>query len=425
MPLYPIFYLLVTFGGWIAGLMIGPIWALLTYVFVYFNIPQHQWWGGFVPDIRWSLTAAGVLVISCLIHKDQLRHVSWLSVPGFRWLLCLLIVMIAIVPFSVNSQISWPRVYDFFRYVVIFLLIVLVINDLCKLQLYISLFLSQVFYLSWMAHSYFRGARLDGIGTVDARGANEFAILLVSVVPFLIIFLLQKKWYKRIASICMLPFILNAFAMCRSRSGFLGIVTSMMALSFSERNRRVRFMLLGSICLGCVMLYLLMDPAYVRRIFTIEAQPLEESSAGRIDIWKYMIKMTIDYPWGTGGGGFMYLSPKYIPKRFIEKNVGQRASHNTYLLILVEQGSFGLLIFILFIKDIFSYLYKSKLLLEDRKEQYATYLLNLLCMATLSSFAGILVAGFFNDRLYYEGLYLVAALAPVSYYLALNQGKEA
>ncbi len=422
--MYPIFYLIVVLAGWLVGLLKGPIWALLTYVFIYFNIPQHQWWAGYVPYFRWSFVSAGILVTSCLLKRNQLRQLSWFSIPGFRWLFILQILMLFIVPFSVNTQVSWSRSYDFLRYLIIFLLIVLIINDFQKVKLYLFLFLGQVFYLSWMAYSYFHGNRLDCIGTVDAGAANEFAILLLSTIPFLIIFVLRGNWFERVASVCMLPFILNAFAMCRSRSGFLGLITAMLALVFSENNKRFRFRVLAGVCLGAIMLYFLIDPSYKQRLLTIEKQPLAESSAGRTEIWKYGIKMVADYPWGTGGGGFMYLSPTYIPKRLIEKSVGQRASHNTYLLVLVEQGPLGLLIFLLFIKDIFSCLHKSKSLLKEYMDRDSSRLLSLLCSATFSSISGILVASFFNDRLYYEGFYLIAALSPVCYYLALDQAKE-
>ena len=89
MDIYPLFFLAVFTFGTLAALAKDPLWGLLTYVYVYFNIPAHQWWGYQLPDLRWSLISAGVLLFSCFLHQDKLSTLTWGENRPAKWLLAL------------------------------------------------------------------------------------------------------------------------------------------------------------------------------------------------------------------------------------------------------------------------------------------------------------------------------------------------
>ncbi len=425
MPLYPVFYLGVTGVGWFSGIALAALYALLTYVFIYFNIPSVQWWGGYVPDLRWSYTSALVVAAGLFIHRRQITRNPLKDSPAYRLLILYLLWMLITVPLSVNTDLAFSKVYDFFRYVVVFGFILAIIDTTGKLRAYIWIILTQIAYLSWTARSYFHGARLDGVGPGDAGDANSLAILLISFLPFFLVFLLQgKKWEKITALVC-LPITLNCLAMTRSRGGFLGFATGMIVLFLLERVPQVRKRLVILSMITAVALFSLSDQAFKDRLMSTFNEDTSTASAGRVDNWRYGLQMSRDHLLGAGGGSYMYLSPFYLPANLLEHHAGTRAAHNTYLLVLVEQGIVGLVIFFLFLLRLAKTAFLSKqqilLVIEQKGQQQDHAMLYMFNNATLAGMASLMVAGFFCDSLYFEGLYFLTAIFPAVYHTSKRE----
>jgi len=135
--------------------------------------------------------------------------------------------------------------------------------------------------------------------------------------------------------------------------------------------------------------------------------------------------MIADYPLGAGGYGFLYLSPNYLPARLIEARVGRRAPHNTYLLIVVEQGVVGAPIFIIFLVRLTktSFLVKKQIIQATMQGKSHPNHTNLYMFsnAALAGLAGLLVAATFTDRLYYEGLYFLTAIFPAILHISTRE----
>lgn len=422
MPYYPFFFLVVTSIGWVAGIVKGPQYALLTYVFIYFNIPATQWWGNYVPDLRWSYTSALIVLVSIFLHRRRILSNPLEKISGLRWLLFYLLWMLLTFKLSTDPNMAFTKVYEFFRYVVVFGFVVIIVDNANKLRVYLWVLLSQIAYLSWTARNYFTGLRLDGVGPGDAGGANELAILVLSFLPFFLVFLLKGKKWERIMALLCLPVVLNCFSMCRSRGGFLGIIVAMIVFFLLERQKRVRKKLFLLSIATVIALFFLSDASFQARLAEMfSGEDTNTTSSGRIENWGYGLKMAADYPLGAGGGSYMILSPDYLPTRLLEGNVGQRAAHNTFLLILVEQGFVGLIFFLFFLGRIAKTAFQAKqqIIFSNRmgKQHPDDILLYMFNNAALSGLAGLLVAGFFTDRLYYEGLYFLTAIFPVLYHI--------
>lgn len=431
MPVYPYFFLVVTVAGWAGGLFSGPLYALLAYVFVYFNIPEQQWWGGYVPDLRWSFSSAVVLVLSVVFHYSK-GIANPLQKGSGSWLLILyLLWMLITVPFAAFPDQAITRVYDFFRYVLIFCLVLAVVDSCNKLRAYLWMMLLQVGWLSWSARSYFTGERLDGVGPGDAGDANALGVLLLSAIPFLLVFLVRGRKLERIGALLLMPVILNCFAMTRSRGGFFGLAIALFLIFVFEKDKRIKRILVALSCSAMLLMFFLADQSFKDRLYKIADQDVqsESSGAGRVGIWKSGILMMPDYPLGAGGGGFMALSPRYLESDLLEKTVGVRASHNTLLLILVEQGVVGLILFFGFCYQIVRCAFVARKRLRDIISRAPAVgiastrieLLYMLCGAFSSALAGVLTAGLFVDRLYFEGLYFLSALGPVLGVIAANE----
>ncbi len=425
MDIYPLFFLIVFFVGSLASLAKDPLWGLLTYVFVYFNIPGHQWWGNQLPGWRWSLISAAVLLVSCFIHQEKLSRLKWTENRPGKYLLGLLGLMLVMGPFTPFPEQAWEKSYDFFRYVLIFFMVGKVLSDFRRYKAFLGILLFCTFYLTVLAHHHFDGARLDGVGLPDASDANMLAALMILFLPlFLVIGITERGWI-RWAALGALPLVLNTFVMCGSRGAFVGIIAQG-ALALWLLRKHIGLKKAVACCaVVAVGLTFLMSDQYRERLFGmkqgLQEETLVETSAGRWETWEYGLDMAKDYPLGAGGGAFMTMSPGYLPEYLLEKSVGVRASHNTYLLILVEQGFFGLLVFIGFLWLQFSVLTKARRPIvakgvESLSEEQRAIVLHTYSLQI--ALAGFWTAAFFIDRVYFEAIYLLVATTPALYHFA-------
>jgi len=424
MGIYPLFFLSTVAVGWILALCRGPIWGLMTYIFIYYNIPSHQWWGNQVPDLRWSLLAAAVTIASCFFYSRELTSKAWLhNRLGFT-LLILLAWMLIQASFTPDPTRSWTKAYDFFRYVLIFFLINKIISNFKYYKFFVYSILYCTFYLSVLAHHYFHGGRLDGVGLPDAGDANMLASLVVLVLPLYIATFFTTEGFLRLFPLFGMIMVINMFIMCGSRGGFVGLLVQGIFAFLLLRKQIGLFKSLACCMLVVLSLFLLMSPQYKERLLKLgqgidQGKDMGQISAGRTEIWKYGFLMFEDYPFGVGGGGFQALSPRYIPAHLLTH--GERAPHNTYLLVLVEQSLIGLLIFsgFLYIQlttPIKTMKYFSGNKKKSQEIRKILYHMN----AVFIGLIGFWTVAFFNDRLYFECVYLVSATVPVLARLALD-----
>ena len=138
--------------------------------------------------------------------------------------------MTIIVPFSFHPSVAWEKVYDYFRYVLVFYLVYKVLTDFSQYRIFVHLFIIYCFYIGVLARHNFTGTRLDGVGLADAADSNMLAALMLLVIPYLIILLLSGNKWERIISCIAAPFVVNTFMMCRSRGAFVGIIVEFIVL---------------------------------------------------------------------------------------------------------------------------------------------------------------------------------------------------
>lgn len=425
MSLHALFVLLVVGLSFFFSFYRHPFWGVLGYVFLYFNLPDPHlnWWASELPDLRWSLLAAGVVIFSMLLHSSKLNQVYLTKFPNFRYLVFFFIVALIITPFSVSIPVSLQRNYDFFRYLICFIFITKCIPDLSKFEILIWVLLLCCFNLSFEAYihpEYRHGGRLEGLGTPDSTDANLFATVLLISVPFLLNKVLFGSKLQQGAAFLLSVFILNGIVLCNSRGSLVGLTSIALVYFAFSRGTRVRAKLIVGALLGALLFIKLMDPTFIERI--LPSKGIQDTSgSGRMEIWSYGLDMVKDYPFGAGGGGFQILSPYYMPPTLLTEGI--RSSHNTYLQILVEQGLVGLFLFLLFCLSTVRMLHEirkntmssSHRLDEDRVQSFFVN-----SLAVEAAFVGVLISGFFVDRLYFEILYWLAALAAILYFLEMN-----
>lgn len=430
-------FLLINFVGYILALVSGPFWGLIAYANIYFNTPDPDinWWAAYLPITRWSFLTTIVMMVSFVIHwrsvaENRLRSIHW----AFIFLLITTMITYTIA-FDKTEAIRHNIML--LSYCITVFCIVKSIRKEWQFRLFILFILAMATKLSLYAHLYGRRihARLENIGTADTFGSNEFALLLAAIIPLTIPFIIKGKKYERMLCLLSLPFMFNAFILCNSRGAFVSMVLSLIVVFLFMADAKIRkVILVSSICAGALLVYL-SDEYFIERLSSLlrtedamsSRMEANELSSGRIEVWRYGLKMVEDHPFGAGPNGFKQLARLYMPEEMLTfhagMNYGIRAAHSTYLQVLVEQGYLGLLVFMIICLYTLYLLYAAFKQVRQRSEvdQFWKYTIFAQCI----SFCSILFGGLFNSRIYYEFFWWQIALSVVAYSFAMKFMYEA
>jgi O-antigen ligase len=162
-----------------------------------------------------------------------------------------------------------------------------------------------------------------------------------------------------------------------------------------------------------VCLLALADPQFIARQNVASYD--DGSSTGRLEGWSQAGRILWDHPFGTGARGFHLLIPKYSSVLAERHNDEPRAPHNTIVLVMVEYGIQGIVLWLLLIGALFMMLMRTRRLALATKDDFIYYRTVAVTVALISA----LIGSMFTDRLYCEGIYWMMALG-----LALNRLAE-
>jgi len=241
------------------------------------------------------------------------------------------------------------------------------------------------------------------------------------VIPFII----KGRWYERLISILSVPLLVNAFILCNSRGAFVALALSAMVVTVFFPNKQVKKVMIAAIICSIPIFLYLSDPYFIERILTLKGSSevsmsnpeANELSSGRLEVWRYGMKMVKDHPAGVGPEGFKYLARFYMPSNILtfhsRREYGIRSAHNTYLQVLVEQGYVGLGIFLIMCIQTLRLLSKAikKLIQTSETNGFWGYII----LALSISFCSILLGGLFNSRVYYEFFWWQIAIIVAAY----------
>lgn len=420
-----IVFMAVCLFGYALAFISGPVWGLLVYANIYFNVPNPDvnWWALYLPFHRWSLLSSVILIVSVVRHKSEL---SKFRLSIFKWAILFFILSCFVTfAYAITPDDAKQYLYALLTYCVIGYLIIKIVKNIEIYRLFIIGIIALATHLSLNAYLYGDRihARLENIGAADTVGSNEFGLLLAGIIPLIIPFVFYGKWYERIISIIAIPFLFNAFILCNSRGSFVALAAAFLLAFFIVADNKVRkIMIIGAIIAFPLFIYL-SDDAFVNRLSSLtgtgaamqDTDNMATLSSGRTQIWMYGVQMVKDYPFGAGPNGFKQLARFYMPYEILTfhpgAEYGVRAAHNSYLQVLVEQGYLGLCIWVSMCLHTAHLLFTSSRRLQKKSGSnpfltYSVFALNV-------SFFSILVGGLVNSRIYYEFFWWQLALSVV------------
>ena len=357
----------------------NPVYAFVLYEAVYFFHPEKRWWGNMVPDISYSFFVVLLMFGLLFLNNQQVKNNKLLKIPQFRWMYALLFLYGIVYFYAALPE----QHYDAFIYFLKLVVIVSVAYKLCdtalKLNYVLYGYIFGAWYLGFVAYQLGRnsGARVEGIGTVDAPDSNGIAI---AIAPCLVICLYyywtSKNWLVKSLVVIAGVFIANGLVLINSRGAFLAAAVSvvyfMLYMYFSSFQRKFqKVMAIFITVAGLAGTVIIMDDSFIERMRSMtntEVQEGRESGSTRTIFWKAAWEMSKDYPFGTGFRGFNYHAPFYVPEEIHTGRSRNRSVHSTWLETLSEVGYLGLFAFIMMIFSSYRGLIICKRAVRERNE---------------------------------------------------------
>ena len=347
-------FLLSYFGGLLSSLAIHPRWGLFTYLAVFYLLPPVRWWGQSLPDLRWSLLAAFITLLTISKAKLPADYPPW----GSHGIIKLLIVFVA----WMWVQLLWANPSHMeglilqTKYLVLSYLIYRIIQDIQDVRAFIIAHVIGCFYFGWLAFDASDAGRLEGIGGPSLTDSNALGMVMCTAMLFAASLVLSERGAVRWMTLAMVPFIANGFVQTESRSAFVGLVCGgAVYYLFAPKRRRKYIVVLGT--LAIVVLVARSPETYWERISTIliatdDVQEMDSSARSRIALFNAQVQIFYDNPFGLGFRTTSYLSNLYVDPEFLPRPKdgrplnphSGRSSHNTLASIPVDQGVPGLIL---------------------------------------------------------------------------------
>jgi O-antigen ligase len=207
----------------------------------------------------------------------------------------------------------------------------------------------------------------DRSGYSSSYDPNDFAYVLIGLLPIVITFGVISRGTKRLVYFGIASLVTVAILLTQSRGGLLGLTLEVLAMTFFlpvARRGQLQFRISKSgviaraalLALIGVVIWHALPETTRSRLGSItdltsdyNANTTEGPQAGRLGIWTRNLPLILDRPWGFGAGAFTLVDGRFAGGRY-------RAPHNTFLEALIELGIPGFLLFIATIVSSLRYL---------------------------------------------------------------------
>jgi hypothetical protein len=398
-------WLAVYFGG-LALALVHPIYPLVSYLWFYYLPPHVNWWGRYLPDLRWSLLASLVLLGSIVLKGSALERLKSERNPSLLWLLLFGLNVTLVTVWALDKARSWYWTVVVLKLVLLYALMPIAVRTPAHFDVFSTVHIGGATYWGYKAWDDPKrsAGRLKDVGGPDTQNENQAAGHLLTVLPFVAVYALsvKRRWLQGVILVCG-AFIINVFILCNSRGATIGLVTMAgAAVLLAGKGKRLK--LLGVGAAAIIALLLLADTRFIsRQQTTVDAK--DGAANDRMLSWKAGLKLMRDFPAGAGGRAFHILSPRYIPEIVDEHRGEERSVHNTYLQAGAEWGIQGLVLWTGFIGSTFIVLWR----IRKRAAHVPWFYYR--ALAVELALIGTLTAGIFTSRLYGESVYWMCALA--------------
>jgi len=429
---------LITLGLYVGINSIHTIYYALCFFIplsVEMNLP-----GGFGIDFPDELFMVGLmlLTIALLLNNSsnypQAMHLNPVTSILFIQFIWIVVATLFSSNIIVSLKFTLSKMWYLLTFVVLSAMIIRTIKDVKIIFWLITLplFFTCLYTLARHARSGFSFAEVNHTMAPFFRNHVSYAAMLSEWIPFV---LLGFFWYKRYSIgrqllIIILPVMVIGVFFSYTRSAWLALLASL-GIQIVIRYKLTKLLSISAIAGALILLFIISrDYYYINYAPNFESTIYHDdlgshlsstykmediSSAERIYRWVAGIRMSSAEPiHGFGPGNFYNFYKSYTVSAFqtyVSANPERSTAHNYFILMLVEQGIIGLILYTLLTISIFAY---GEFLFHRLKErEYRMWL-----MAIMMSMAAILVNNTLSDLLetdkvgsiYYINIAMIAVI---------------
>jgi hypothetical protein len=351
MPITAIVFLAGFTAGCILAFTRHPVYGLMTYIATLYFDPAGQWWGHAVlPGVRWELVPAVITLVALALRRGRARSPLFRS-GLFRGMLIFIAWILIQYSWAINPEAQDKLITIWSKFMLVSIMICACADSWKHLRLVLWSHVFGCVYMGWIAHAFYNGGRFGGFGLGSITDANTGALQLVTGFLAGAALFLAASRTKKVVLLVGMAFIANAIIATVSRSGFLELGCGGLPFILSAPKAYRLRILAAALVAACG--FLILSPAnYWGRIQTIKYEGAHvqgvDTGHARIVVLKAQWQMFREHPLGCGHGCTEALSPRYIPKQYLAEG-GIRASHNTFMTMLVDQGIPGAILYIVYV----------------------------------------------------------------------------
>lgn len=351
MSLTGLAFFVAYFGGCLLALARHPVYGLVTYIGVFYLHPPSRWWGEGLPDLRWSLLAAIVTLAASIIHRNKVDRSPFFRHRVLFGLLILLLWISLQTLWALDFDMHVELVVVYAKYLLLIGLMYRCIESVEHLRLVIWAHILGCLYLGMIVLEQYFGGRFEGFGGPDINEANSGALQVVTGIAAAAALFLAGSKRQKIALFLIMPLIVNALVATQSRSGFLALVIAGFVFNYLAPKKYLARVRVLSV-LALVLFVLVTNPVYWSRMGTIthlgEKVQGVDTGAARVAVLNAQWNMFEAHPMGCGHRCTATLSRQYLDDVYLVRTGDElaRSSHNTFMTMLVEQGIFGAIFYV-------------------------------------------------------------------------------
>lgn len=393
----------------------------------------NAWLYGIASGFRYNLIFTGIAILAYLAmpHKPKaiFGSIGGLLLLFFLWTTGSTLMTLGF------PDIAWDYWIRFFKVVLLFVFIVLVLEKKLHIDFFIWCGVFSIgFYGALEALKYVAsggGHMIAGFAGHALGDRNELAVAFVMIMPMCVY--LMGEYGKdsklvRVGLLGLMGLLVTAIIGTQSRGGFVALL-GLAAYMFVKSDRKI---LLGVLALALVgVLSQVVTDEWMTRMDTIGEAGDDASFMGRVVAWKLSFIMAMQNP--LFGGGFKALEtfsvwsslsqeffsyPFFYTGEALPDPVRARAAHSIYFQVLGDHGFAGLAIYLTLLAT--AYLTARRVAIEARRHAETAWIAHLATMLQLSIF-GFCLGGAALSFAYFEMMYAICGLVVVLKHRVLPQ----
>ena len=336
------------------GSLYHPFWGVLLYYTFATLRPQYLWDWSLPQGVRWSLFAAGAVLLGCVLNASKLmerRRVN--RVMALMLLYCVLLVFSILTAHSPSVAMGWGIEYG--KIMLIGLIASVVIRHLWQIRIITAMIMVALGYIAWeINYLYLFDGRLDifhkGYGGLDNNGAG---LMLGMGIPIAYAFAVSAKArWQRAACWMIAVFMLHGVLMSYSRGAMLAVALAAMWILLNHRPRRHAVVIL---LVACMAVSLLAGKEIRSRFQSMTSYSQDVSAQSRLESWKAGWDIAKAYPL-TGQG----IRNSNIYSRNFGADYEGRTIHSQYVQIAADSGIPAMLVYVAMLGTALLYVRRSR-----------------------------------------------------------------